>query len=385
MFHRTINTPKSRSFFLFGARATGKTTVICVRFPAHSTHSYNLLDLDVEEQLARDPMMLERQVLGLSSAITHVVLDEIQKLPKLLDVVHNLISTHRVPQSFILTGSSARKLKSGGANLLAGRAALRTLFPLTHHELGSAYLIEPAIRWGCLPAIWNASDAEERDDILRSYANVYVKEEIWAEQLVRRLDPFRRFLEVSARNSGKILNYSNIARDTGVDIKTVQAWYGLLEDTLIGFHVDAWHSSIRKQLRQSPKFYFFDTGVTRALSKMLNVIPHPQTGYYGDLFEQMVICELNARSHYENLDYKLNFILTKTNVEVDLIVERPGKHPALVEIKSTNQVNESHVSSLEHFAKDFPEAQLELWSQDPKVQKFGRITAMPWQQGIRSV
>ena len=199
------------------------------------------------------------------------------------------------------------------------------------------------------------------------------------------MDPFRRFLQVSARNSGKILNYSNIARDTGVDIKTVQAWYGLLEDTLIGFHVDAWHSSIRKQLRQSPKFYFFDTGVTRALSKMLNVIPHPQTGYYGDLFEQMVVCELNARSHYENLDYKLNFILTKTNVEVDLIVERPGKHPALVEIKSTNQVNESHVSSLEHFAKDFPEAQLELWSQDPKVQKFGRITAMPWQQGIRSV
>ncbi len=115
MFHRTINKPKSRSFFLFGARATGKTTVIRERFPAHSTHSYNLLDLDVEEQLARDPMMLERQVLGLSSAITHVVLDEIQKLPKLLDVVHNLIATHRVPQSFILTGSSARKLKSGGA------------------------------------------------------------------------------------------------------------------------------------------------------------------------------------------------------------------------------------------------------------------------------
>ena len=115
MFQRTINALKSRSFFLFGARATGRATVIHERFPAHSTHSYNLLDLDVEEQLARDPMMLERQVLGLSSAITHVVLDEIQKLPKLLDVVHNLIATHRVPQSFILTGSSARKLKSGGA------------------------------------------------------------------------------------------------------------------------------------------------------------------------------------------------------------------------------------------------------------------------------
>ncbi len=187
MFHRTLKTPTSRSFFLFGARATGKTTIIRERFPAQSTHLYNLLDLDVEEQLARDPMMLERQVLGLSSAITHVVVDEIQKLPKLLDVVHNLIATHRVPQSFILTGSSTRTLKSGGANLLAGRAALRTLFPLTHDELGSAYLIEPAIRWGCLPGIWNTSDADERDDILRTYANVYIKEEIWAEQLVRRL------------------------------------------------------------------------------------------------------------------------------------------------------------------------------------------------------
>ena len=385
MFQRSVNIPELRSFFLFGARGTGKSTLLRQHFSQNSSYTVNLLDLDAEDRLARDPMAFQRDVLALPPSITHVIVDEIQKLPRLLDVVHNLIETHQVAQSFVLTGSSARKLKAGGANLLAGRAALRNLFPLTHDELGSHYNVDDAIRWGTLPKIWNTSDESERADILRSYAQTYIKEEVWGEHLVRQIAPFRRFLEAAALNAGKILNYSNIARDTGADVKTVQSWYSLLEDTLLGFYVDAYHSSVRKQLRQSPKFYFFDTGVTRALAHMLNVQPAPQTSYYGDLFEQHVICELRSRNHYENLDYKLNYLRTKSDVEIDLVVTRPGKPLALVEIKSTNQVKEDHFSSLIHFADDFPKADLFLWSQDPTPQKSGRIMALPWQDGIRNL
>lgn len=385
MFHRLINLPKSRSFFLLGARGTGKSTLLTSRFSENTTLTVNLLDLDTEDRLARDPMAFEREVLALPSVITHVVVDEIQKLPRLLDVVHNLMETHKVPQAFILTVSSARKLKAGGANLLAGRAALRNLFPLTATELTSTFNANDAIRWGTLPKIWNTSDDEERADILRSYAQIYVKEEVWGEQLVRQIDPFRRFLEVAAQCSGKVLNCSNIARDTGVDVKTVQSWYSILEDTLIGFFVDAFHSSVRKQLRQAPKFYFFDTGVSRSLAQMLNVVPVPQTGYYGELFEQMVICQLRSRNHYETLDYKLNYLLTKSDVEVDLVIARPGKPLALVEIKSAQKVTTEHFSSLEHFADDFPKAELFLWSQDPRRQRFGRILALPWQEGIQEI
>ncbi len=134
----------------------------------------NLLDLEIEDRLARDPVAFEREVLALPQSVTHVIADEIQKLPRLLDVVYNLMETHKVPQSFVLTGSSARKLKAGGANLLAGRAALRKLFPLTNEELGSHYEVEDAIRWGTLPTVWNTSDDSERSDFLRSYAQTYI-------------------------------------------------------------------------------------------------------------------------------------------------------------------------------------------------------------------
>jgi predicted AAA+ superfamily ATPase len=314
-----------------------------------------------------------------------VVIDEIQKLPKLLDVVHNLIETHKAPHQFVLTGSSARKLKSGGANLLAGRAALRTLFPLTYSELGSSFIEQDVLQWGSLPRVWNTTIAEEREDILRSYANVYLKEEIWGEQIVRQLDPFRRFLEVAARQSGKILNHSKIARDVGVDVKTVQAWYMVLEDTLVGFHLDAYHSSVRKQLRQSPKFYFFDVGVTRSLAQMLRVIPAEQTSYFGDLFEQHVICELNSRNHYERLDYKFSYLHTKSGVEIDLVVDRPGRPAALVEIKSATVVTADDIRALELFENDFPNADLFVFSRDPKPQKFGRIHALPWREGLKEI
>ena len=245
MFQRLLNLPKNSSCFLFGARGTGKSTLLAATFPPATTRVYNLLEPDTEDRLARDPRTLEREVLALPPGMLRVVVDEVQKLPRLLDVVHNLIETHRVPQRFILTGSSARKLRAGGANLLAGRAALRHLFPLQSRELGAAYDEDRALRFGGLPAVWNATTDADRADFLRAYAHGYFREEIQAEQVVRNLDPFRRFLEVAAQNSGKILNHARIAREVGSDLKTIHAWYGVLEDTLLGFHVDGYHPSVR--------------------------------------------------------------------------------------------------------------------------------------------
>lgn len=385
MFQRSVKIPKSNSFFLFGARGTGKSTLLRLHFQQESSLWVNLLDLDVEARLARDPMVLQREVLSLPPSIQHIVIDEVQKLPKLLDVVHDLMETHKVNKQFILTGSSARKLKAGGANLLAGRAALRYLFPLVHEELGGIFDEQAVLRWGTLPRIWNTQDDQEREDFLRSYAHVYLKEEIWGEQIVRQLDPFRRFLEVAARQSGKILNHSKIARDVGADVKTVQSWYQVLEDTLIGFHLDAHHSSVRKQLRQAPKFYFFDVGVTRALAQMLRVVPAEQTSYYGDLFEQHVICEINAHNQYQQMDYKLSYLRAKSGIEIDLVIDRPGRSPALVEIKSTTMVTQDDIRALELFADDFPDSDLFLFSRDKKPQRFGRIRALHWHEGIKEI
>lgn len=351
-------------------------------FPAATTAYFNLLEAGTEDRLARDPGLLEQEVLALPRQVTHVVVDEVQKLPRLLDAVHNLLETHKVPQSFILTGSSARKLKTGGANLLAGRAFLRDLFPLTRRELGAAWDLDRVLAFGGLPEIWNLSSDADRSEYLRAYAHGYLREEIRAEQTVRRLDPFRRFLEVAAQGSGKILNYAKIGRDVGSDPKSVRAWYEVLEDTLMGFHVDAYHGSVRKQLREAPKFYLFDGGVARALGRFLNVPPQPGTSYFGDLFESLVVTELHARSSYENLDWQLSYLLTKGGIEVDLVVKRPGRPLALVEIKSTREVREEHAAGLRAFLADFPDADFFLLSQDPRPRMMGRIQALPWDQGI---
>lgn len=382
MFHRFINLPENRSYFLLGARGTGKSTLLRETFPAASTVFYNLLEARTEDRLARDPGLLEQEVLALPPGIAHVVVDEVQKLPRLLDSVHNLLETHQVPQSFVLTGSSARKLKAGGANLLAGRAFLRNLFPLTQRELGPAFDLDRALAFGGLPEIWNLTSDADRGEYLRAYGHGYLREEIREEQVVRRLEPFRRFLEVAAQGSGKILNYAKVARDVGSDPKSVRAWYEVLEDTLMGFHVDAYHGSVHKQQREAPKFYLFDTGVARALARFLNILPQAGTSYYGDLFESFVVTELHARSSYENLDWQFSYLLTKGGVEIDLVVKRPGRPPALVEIKSAKEVREEHAASLRAFQDDFPEADCFLLSQDPRPRRMGRIQILPWDQGI---
>lgn len=253
MIDRAINLSKSRSFFLFGARGTGKTSLLQQEFVGHPGVLYIDLLKPSEEDLYRlYPETLAHQIEA--ETFEWVIVDEIQKLPKLLDLVHHAIVNKR--QKFILTGSSARKLKRGAANLLAGRASVYHLYPFTARELGDDFDLQTALEWGLLPEVWNLKQAGDRAETLYAYALTYLKEEVQAEQFVRKLDPFRKFLEVAAQSNGKIVNFSKIGNDVGVDTTTVQNYFSILEDTLLGFILPSYHKSVRKRQREAPKFYF---------------------------------------------------------------------------------------------------------------------------------
>ena len=273
---------------------------------------------------------------ALPPKISHVVIDEIQKIPKLLNVVHKLIE--ETQKKFVMTGSSARKLKYGGANLLAGRAFVYHLFPFTFLELKKNFDSDQALMFGLLPKIIEFDTYEERVAFLQAYSYTYLKEEIFSEQLIRKLDPFRRFLEVAAQTNGKIINYSNIARDVGVDDKTVKEYFSILEDTLIGFFLEPFHHSFRKRLSSKPKFYFFDIGVTRALARHLSIPLRAQTSAYGEAFEHFIILECIKLASYQNKEFRFSYLSTKDDAEIDLVVERPGQPLLFIEIKSKKSV-----------------------------------------------
>lgn len=341
-----VKLPKSRSFFLFGARGTGKSTLLRTRFNQANCLWLDLLNIALEDQLAKRPDDLVRMVnghkfdagrAGISSDETAptkwVVIDEVQKVPKLLDVVHRLIEQDNI--CFALTGSSARKLKYGSANLLAGRAFMRALFPLTWQELGESFDLSVLLQFGSLPEVIGLTDPDDKKDYLRSYALTYIKEEIWAEHLVRKLNPFRKFLEVAAQTDTEPINYAAIGRDVGVDQKTVRSYYQILEDTLLGFLLEPYAASVRKRQSQRQKFYFFDAGVSRALSHQLETGMAQSTYGYGRAFERFVIIESIRAANYLKNDFRFSYLRTKDNAEIDLIIDRPGLPLALVEIKST--------------------------------------------------
>lgn len=383
MFNRIIKPLKYNSFFIFGPRGTGKTTFLKDFFSQDKVVWIDLLQPSVEERYARNPESLIQELEGLKKPDAWVVIDEIQKVPKLLDLVHFHIE--KTSMKFALTGSSARKLKKGSANLLAGRAFMNSLFPLTHSEMGDAFRLEEALRWGTFPKVTQFGKEEEKREFLLAYALTYPKEEIWAEHIIRQLDPFRRFLEIAAQTNGQIVNFSNIAKDVGADTKTVQSYFQILEDTLIGILLEPFHTSIRKRQRKNPKFYFFDPGVKRALDRTLDDPLLPNSTPFGNAFEHFVILEIHRLNEYHRKNYRLAYLRTKDDAEIDLILERPGMPLALIEIKSTEHVDERSTRTLERFVKDFERAEAFCLSRDPRPKKIGAVTALPWDQGLREI
>ena len=383
MIPRLISPLPGHSFFLFGARGTGKTTFLREYFKQSANLWIDLLDPEQEDRYARNPAELSQQLAANRQHLEWVVIDEVQKVPKLLDIVHSMIEKKRL--RFALTGSSARKLKKTTVNLLAGRAFVYNLFPLTHRELGPRFDLDQVLRYGTLPILFSLNTEEEYQAYLRAYALTYLKEEVWAEHLVRKLDPFRRFLEIAAQSNGEIINYANIARDVGADHKTVASYFEILEDTLLGFIVEPFHLSLRKRQLQSPKFFFFDPGIVRALTRMLAVPLKPKTYAYGKAFEHFVIIEIIRLSSYYQKDYRFSYLNTKDGAEIDLIVERPGQPLVLVEIKSTVHVTEQDVRQLVRFKKDLPGSEAICLSKDPVKKEIKGVLSLPWEEGIAAL
>jgi predicted AAA+ superfamily ATPase len=350
MIARIVDLPQRRSCLLLGPRQTGKTTLIRSLLPSDAW-VLDLLHHDTFLRYAKDPSQFRREVEAkLRAGITVVFVDEVQRVPALLDEIHSLIESHGV--RFILTGSSARKLRRGGTNLLAGRASIRQLHPLTFREQGSRFDLERTLRFGSLPAVVTG-DEEEARDLLQAYGRTYLQQEIQAEALVRNLGGFGRFLDIAAAQCGEILNYSAIGRDAALPTRTVQEYYQILEDTLLGFKLESWRRSPRARLVAHPRFYLFDTGVTNAVNQRLTASLDPLAR--GRLFEQWVVLETLRILDYAHVEAQAFYWRTNQGAEVDMLIERHGRLTLAVEIKAKKRLAGADLTGLRSFADAHPQ------------------------------
>ncbi len=389
---RTISLPLGPDFslLLFGPRGTGKTSKIREIALSHpESMQINLLESRTFRRLLTDPGLLNQEVTERLRQLTEsdfllVTIDEVQKIPELMDEVHNLIEAQPNRLQFMLTGSSARKLKAKGANLLAGRAMVRNLHPLSSAEIPHLNLSK-VLKFGSLPK----AALSQRDPIsyLESYVGTYLKEEIQSEGLVRRLESFHRFIEVAAQVNGTFINYSKIARDCNVAPSTVQNFFQILEDTLIVFRLDPWLRSVREQIKQQPKYYFFDLGVLNAIRGELRIELKPSSYRYGALFETWIIQELYRWNG--NLDFGLKFYQwhDESGNEVDCVVEQASSLPPIaIEIKSGNAPQRKDLEGLSVFGQRYPKAKLRCFCNTPHPYKVeSSILCLPWQQGLNEL
>lgn len=354
MLKRTVNIPTQNSFFLLGPRQTGKTTLIRQYLRNNGTPhlSINLAEEDTFFRYLKEPSLLRGEVSQAvkSRKITDVFIDEIQRVPALLNEVQALIDSGRT--RFILTGSSARKLKRGAANLLGGRALVRELFPLTIAELGDGLQLDRVLRFGALPRVVLASDDEERADLLSAYSTLYLREEIQAEGLVRNLPAFSRFLDVAAQNSGELLNYKSIGDEIGIPGRSVQTYYEILEETLIALRLPPFERSVRKRLRKHDKIYLFDLGVLNSLQQTLASAHAPILR--GRLFEHFIILEVNRILRYARQEISICFWRTKDDEEVDLVLLKRGEPVLACEIKSSSNISPIGLRGLRAFSAEHP-------------------------------
>ena len=354
-----IESKLDEGMFLFGARQTGKSTLLKERFKG--AIYYDLLDPNLRKAFKRNPNSL-KEALWDKSAGTLVIIDEIQKVPELLDIVHTLMVDKGL--FFILSGSSARKLKRSGANTLGGRAIPETLFPLVWPEV-TDFQIDRAVQNGMIPRHYMVEDATKR---LSGYVKVYLDEEIREEGEVRELDAFERFMEVAAISDGEMLNYSNIAADCGVSAKTVKSYFQILYDTLIGYEIPAFRKEIKRKTVQAPRFYYFDVGLANYLMGRYSL--KRGTDDYGHAFEHFVMQEIIAYKGYNDKRDVITYWHTYDKKEVDVVI---GDAKVAIEIKSTEHVETKHKKGLKAFKEEHPDCRLMLVSLDPITRTSGDI------------
>jgi uncharacterized protein len=386
MITRFCKLPKQNSFFLFGPRLCGKTTLINEHLSERDdSWSISLLQSDTSLRYLKNPSLFRKEVMERittsKGTLKVVFIDEIQKIPALLDEVQLLLDTTEL--QFILTGSSARKIKRGNANLLGGRAVTRHLFPFLAQELGSSFNLEDTLIFGALPKIVLTHERSDKIDLLNGYVTSYLQEEIQQEAIVRNVSGFLSFLEVAAQHSGELLNFSSIARDADINPRTVQNYYQILEDTLLGVRLPAYRRSIRQRLRSAPKFYLFDLGVRNALERQLRSTPDATR--YGKLFEHFIVQETHRTVQYSSSDGQVSFWRTKDDMEVDIIIESRGTVKAAVEIKSSERVSEQYLKGLLAFQADHPNVPCYVVAKVPERYMVRSVTVLPWAQYLREL
>lgn len=340
MYTRRLGRP-DRSFFLFGPRGTGKTTWLRQAFP--DAVWFDLVRNAELLRLMRDPDSF-RQHVEAAPRGAWVVVDEVQRHPALLNDVQDLIARHGTRHRYALTGSSARRLRREQANLLAARVVNRRFFPLTAAELGGDFRLDHALQWGTLPAVASESSPRARVDLLEAYVENYITQEIRLEAAVRRLDAFTRFLEVAALANAQVTNVSNLARDAAVARPTVQGYFDTLVDTLIGTWLPAWRVRARVKEVGHPKFYFFDTGVVRALADRLR--EPVERAERGPLLETYVLHELRAYQDHSGCGGQLSYWGTPSRAEVDFVWAR-GRRAIGIEVKAVGRWRPEEARSLE--------------------------------------
>ena len=363
-----IDLPPRQSAFLWGARKTGKSTYLRRRFP--DSLSFDLLDSDLLIDLLRRPALLRERLLARPAPLLAkpVIIDEVQKAPQLLDEVHRLIEERGL--RFILCGSSARKLKRGRANLLGGRAWRYEMFPFVTAELDGVDLLRVLNR-GMIPSHYLAGGYRKS---LAAYLRDYLAEEVFAEGLTRNVGAFARFFEAVGYSHGQLTNYANIARDCGVDAKTVREYYQILCDTLLGRMVLPYRKrQDRRVLSRTPKFYLFDVGVAGALVKRR--IAEPRGEQFGHALEHFILMELAAHAAYRELHYDIHYWRTGSGLEVDFIL---GAGEVAVEVKGSAHVRDRELRPLRAFVEEHrPRAALVV-STEPAERAVGGIGIVPW-------
>jgi predicted AAA+ superfamily ATPase len=353
------------SSFLWGARQTGKSTLLKSIFPG--VPYLDLLLAAEYDRLLRNPsLLIERlDVPGLKYP---VVIDEIQRIPSLLNEIHWLISNRNM--QFILSGSSPRNILRSGGNLLGGRALRHELYPLISSEIPDFDLVK-ALNNGMLPRHYRAENPHK---LLSAYIGSYLRDEIQAEAKIRNIGSFSRFLEAAAFSNCEMVNYSNIASECGVSSPTIKEYFQILEDTMTGRFLQSYQKKPKRRVILAPKFYYFDIGVANYLLKR-GRIEHGSEAF-GKAFEHFIYLELFAHSHYTDLNYPISYWRTASQLEVDFIL---GENEVAVETKSSNMVNPRHLKGLRSFAEEYKVKKSIIVSTDPHPRRIENIDILPWQ------
>jgi predicted AAA+ superfamily ATPase len=354
---------KEDSLFLWGARQVGKSTLLETLFP--ESPYYDLLKSEEFERLFRKPSLLREELIRYD--LQHpVIIDEIQKIPQLLDEVHWLMTNRSI--RFILCGSSARKLMRSGANLLGGRALRTVMYPLVSAEIPDFDLIR-AINNGMIPRHYTIENPQRR---LQAYIGDYLNEEIRAEALSRNLSSFSRFLEVAAHSNGEMIVYNNIAQDCGVSANTVKDYFSILEQTMIGYLIPGFSHTMKRRAIQAPKFYYFDVGIVNYLLKRKNI--EQGTDTFGYAFEHLLMQEIIAYMSYNLSDEKLSYWRTSSGYEVDCII---GQGRVAIEFKSSNEIQSRQTKGLKAFQEEYPQCRAVIVSMDKNRRNLNNIEIIP--------